>query len=52
MSIEHRAISPLRQRMILMKNAGQTARGFYAFVASPEGQKILSRFGFSLPAEE
>jgi molybdate transport system substrate-binding protein len=43
---------PLRQRMVLMKDAGPTARRFYAFVASPDGQETLGRFGFSLPAVE
>lgn len=42
---------PLRQRMALLKGAGETARLFYAFVASPPGRTILKRYGFVLPGE-
>ena len=42
---------PLRQRMVLLKGAGETARQFYAFVASPAGRDILKRYGFVLPGE-
>jgi molybdate transport system substrate-binding protein len=42
---------PLRQRMVLMNGAGETARMFYAFVAAPEARKILNRYGFVLPGE-
>jgi molybdate transport system substrate-binding protein len=42
---------PLRQRMVLLKGAGETARLFYAFVASPPGRNILKRYGFVLPGE-
>jgi molybdate transport system substrate-binding protein len=40
---------PLRQRMVLLKGAGETARSFYAFVKSDPGRKILERSGFVLP---
>jgi molybdate transport system substrate-binding protein len=43
--------APLRQRMVLLKGAGETARMFYAFVTSEAGRAILSRFGFVLPGE-
>lgn len=40
---------PLRQRMVLLKGAGATARLFYDFVKSPEGRDILKGYGFVLP---
>jgi molybdate transport system substrate-binding protein len=43
--------APLRQRMVLLKAAGDTARRFYAFVAAPAGRAILKRYGFVLPGE-
>ena len=41
--------SPLRQRMVLLKDASPTARRFYAFVQGPLGRRILERYGFDLP---
>lgn len=41
--------APLRQRMVLLKGAGETARLFYDFVKSPEGRGILKGYGFVLP---
>lgn len=40
---------PLRQRMVLMKDAGETARHFYAYLSSPEARQIMARYGFGLP---
>lgn len=40
---------PLRQRMTLIRGAGDTARAFYAYLQEPEARAILSRYGFSLP---
>lgn len=40
---------PLRQRMVLMKNAGQTAAAFYDFLQQPTAREILQRNGFGLP---
>jgi molybdate transport system substrate-binding protein len=40
---------PLRQRMVLLKGANETAQHFYAFVQSPPARDILKRFGFVLP---
>ncbi|AGH51077.1 molybdate ABC transporter substrate-binding protein [Sphingomonas sp. MM-1] len=40
---------PLRQRAVLMKGAGETARAFYAFMQSPEAHKLLDHYGFTLP---
>jgi molybdate transport system substrate-binding protein len=42
---------PLRQRMVLLKGAGETARRFYHFVQSPSGRSILKRYGFVLPGD-
>lgn len=41
--------SQLRQRMVLMKGAGETAREFEAFIAGPAGRTIMARHGFTLP---
>lgn len=41
---------PLRQRMVLLKGAGQTARAFYAYVQQPAARSIFSKYGFVLPA--
>jgi molybdate transport system substrate-binding protein len=43
------AHAPLEQKMVLLKNAGPTARAFAAFVVSPKGQAILARYGFEAP---
>jgi molybdate transport system substrate-binding protein len=42
--------APLRQRMVLMKGAGETARAFYAWLEQPAARKIFERYGFVLPA--
>jgi molybdate transport system substrate-binding protein len=43
------AHAPLAQKMVLLKNAGPTARAFAAFVVSPKGRAILGRYGFGTP---
>ena len=43
--------APLRQRMVLMKNAGQTAKTFYAYLQAPPARTILRKYGFLLPGE-
>jgi molybdate transport system substrate-binding protein len=43
--------NPLRQRMALIKGAGETARRFYDYVQSPPARDILTRYGFLLPGE-
>ena len=40
---------PLRQRMVLLTGAGETARRFYAFVQSAPARAALERYGFALP---
>lgn len=42
---------PIRQRMALLRGAGDTAHAFYTFVGSPEARAILERHGFSAPGE-
>jgi molybdate transport system substrate-binding protein len=42
---------PLRQRMVLLANAGETARDFYAYMQSPDARAIMRRYGFVLPGE-
>lgn len=43
--------APLRQRMVLVKGAGETARAFYDYLQQPAARRILTRYGFVLPAE-
>jgi molybdate transport system substrate-binding protein len=42
---------PLRQRMVLMKTAGETARAFYSYVQTKHAREIFIRYGFVLPGE-
>lgn len=42
---------PLRQRMGLIKGAGETAQAFYAFMQGPCARDIMRRYGFLLPGE-
>jgi len=44
--------SPLRQRMVLLKNASPAAEAFYAYLQQPAAQAILSRYGFSAGVED
>jgi molybdate transport system substrate-binding protein len=41
--------TPLRQRMALVKSAGEPARRFHAFLQSPEARAIFVKHGFVLP---
>ncbi|MEX0840258.1 MAG: molybdate ABC transporter substrate-binding protein [Parvibaculum sp.] len=49
--IPEMAHAPLRQRMVLLNGAGETARGFYAFMQEEEARAIMRRYGFVLPGE-
>jgi molybdate transport system substrate-binding protein len=40
---------PLRQRMALVKGAGETARVFYRYLQEPPARAIFKRYGFVLP---
>lgn len=42
---------PLRQRMVLMKGAGATARRFEGYMRLPAARQVLMRYGFTLPGE-
>lgn len=42
---------PLQQRMVLMKNAGETAQMFYAYLQKPAARAVMRKFGFALPNE-
>ena len=42
---------PLRQRMVLTRKAGDTARAFYAFLQAPVARAVFKRYGFLLPGE-
>lgn len=41
----------LRQHMVLLKGAGETAQMFYTFMQSPPVREILKQYGFFLPGE-
>jgi len=49
--IPESAHQPLRQRMVLLKNAGPEAQRFYRFLQQPSARAIFKRFGFNLPGE-
>ncbi len=42
---------PLRQRMVLMKNAGPVAKDFYRYLQQPAARAVFQRYGFELPQE-
>lgn len=41
--------NPLRQRMVLLKNAGPVAQAFYTYMQEPAARTIMERYGFVLP---
>lgn len=41
--------APLRQRMVLLPDAGPIAEAFYAFLLGSEAHAILARHGFGVP---
>lgn len=43
---------PLRQRMVLLHGAGETAKAFYDFLQQARAREIFNRYGFMLPGEE
>jgi len=43
--------SPLRQRMVLLPNAGPIAERFYDYMQQPAARRVLERYGFMLPRE-
>ena len=46
---EWHADEPLRQRMVLLREAGAVAADFYQYLQQPEARKVLERYGFTLP---
>ncbi len=40
---------PLRQRMVLMKDAPRELRAFYDYLGTPAAQTIMVRYGFAMP---
>ncbi|MBI4827995.1 MAG: molybdate ABC transporter substrate-binding protein [Nitrospinae bacterium] len=43
--------APLRQRMVVMKNAGPAAGAFYRYLQTPAARGIFRAYGFTLPEE-
>ena len=41
--------APLRQRMVLIRGAGDTARRFYDFLLGPQAQALLKQHGYASP---
>lgn len=41
--------APLNQRMVLLKNAGDVAHAFYAYLQQPAARAVFNRYGFTLP---
>lgn len=41
--------TPLKQRMVLLKNAGAVAKAFYDYLQQPAARAVLARYGFTLP---
>jgi len=48
---EWHAGEPLRQRMVLVKAAGDTAHAFYDYLQKPAAREVLIRYGFVPPGE-
>jgi molybdate transport system substrate-binding protein len=42
---------PLRQRMVLMKDAPPALQAFYDYLSEPAAQAIMTRYGFQMPRE-
>lgn len=40
---------PLRQRMVLVKGAGDAAKAFYGYLGGDQARAILARYGFVVP---
>lgn len=40
---------PLKQRMVLVKDAPDATRAFYAYISTPGAQEIMVRYGFAMP---
>lgn len=42
---------PLRQRAVLLKRSGDTARAFYRFLREPVAREVFARYGYALPGD-
>ena len=42
---------PLKQRTVLMKDAGDGAKAFYAYIQAPAARTLFRKYGFVLPGE-
>lgn len=42
---------PLAQRMVLMRDAPESARVFYEFLSTPAAQAIMMKYGFMMPKD-
>jgi molybdate transport system substrate-binding protein len=49
---EAHAAEPLRQRMVLLRNAGDGARAFHAYLQTAPARALLARYGFVLPGDQ
>lgn len=47
--IDSQAHQPLVQRMVMLKSASAAAQLFYDYLASPQAQTVLMRYGFVTP---
>ena len=43
---------PLKQRMVLVKGAGETAQNLYRYMQQPAARSIMKQYGFVLPGEQ
>ncbi|SCU88806.1 Molybdate ABC transporter substrate-binding protein [Cupriavidus necator] len=43
---------PLKQRMVLVKDAPPAARAFYDYIATPAAQEIMVSYGFAMPRQQ
>jgi len=43
--------APLKQRMVLMKDAPAPLRAFYDYIGTPPAQEVMVRYGFAMPKD-
>jgi molybdate transport system substrate-binding protein len=43
--------APLKQRMVLMKDAPPPLRAFYDYIGTPAAQEVMVRYGFTMPRD-
>jgi molybdate transport system substrate-binding protein len=47
--LSERLHTPLRQRMVLLRTAGDASERFYAYMRTPAARAVLSQYGFRVP---